>query len=69
MMPTAAPVTIRISDDQSVSGLLLTPAEATSCFVFAHGAGAGMGHAFMARFADALPSRTTARSVTMPRLM
>ena len=60
MTPTAAPVTIRISDDQNVSGLLLTPARATSCFVFAHGAGAGMGHAFMARFADGLVERGVA---------
>ena len=60
MTPTAAPVTIRISDDQNVSGLLLAPAEATSCFVFAHGAGAGMGHAFMGTFADGLVERGVA---------
>lgn len=60
MTPTAEPVTIRISDDQSVSGLLLTPAQATSCFVFAHGAGAGMTHAFMATFAEGLAERDVA---------
>jgi predicted alpha/beta-hydrolase family hydrolase len=57
MEPSAAPVTIRISDDRSVSGLLLTPAVATTCFVFAHGAGAGMSHPFMATFAEGLAGR------------
>ncbi len=54
MKPTAEPLTIRISDDQSVSALLLTPSTATTCFVFAHGAGAGMAHAFMATFSEGL---------------
>lgn len=60
MKPTAEPLTIRISDDRSVSGLLLAPAKATSCFVFAHGAGAGMKHAFMAAFAEGLVERGVA---------
>ena len=60
MKPAAEPVTIRISDDQSVSGILLTPAKVTTCFVFAHGAGAGMNHAFMARFAEGLAVRGVA---------
>ena len=33
----------------AVSALLLRPAAARACFVFAHGAGAGMTHAFMER--------------------
>ena len=57
MKPTAEPLAIRISDDQSVSGLLLAPARATACFVFAHGAGAGMKHAFMETFAEGLAER------------
>lgn len=60
MKPSAEPLTIRISDEQSVSGLLLAPARATTCFVFAHGAGAGMTHAFMTTFADGLAERGVA---------
>ena len=60
MKPTAEAVTIRIGDDQSVSGLLLAPAKAATCFVFAHGAGAGMKHAFMAAFAEGLLERGVA---------
>jgi predicted alpha/beta-hydrolase family hydrolase len=60
MKPTAELLTIRISDDQSVSGLLLAPAKVTTCFVFAHGAGAGMKHAFMATFAEGLAERGVA---------
>jgi predicted alpha/beta-hydrolase family hydrolase len=48
------PITVRISDDESVSGLLCVPAGARACFVFAHGAGAGMNHAFMASVAQEL---------------
>lgn len=60
MKPAAEPLTIRISDDQGVSGILLAPAKATTCFVFAHGAGAGMHHAFMAAFAEGLAERGVA---------
>ena len=34
-----------------VSGLLRKPPRAHACYVFAHGAGAGMTHAFMAAVA------------------
>ena len=37
-----------------VSGLLQTPPDARSCYVMAHGAGAGMAHSFMQSMADAL---------------
>jgi uncharacterized protein len=37
-----------------VSGLLLRPENARACFVFAHGAGAGMTHPFMDAFATEL---------------
>jgi len=41
------PLTIAIDQDTQVSGLLLVPPQVRACYVFAHGAGAGMQHAFM----------------------
>jgi uncharacterized protein len=43
-----------------VSGLLQKPARARACYVFAHGAGAGMKHAFMAAVANGLFDRGVA---------
>jgi uncharacterized protein len=43
-----------------VSGLLIRPPQARSCFVFAHGAGAGMSHPFMETFATGLGERGVA---------
>jgi predicted alpha/beta-hydrolase family hydrolase len=40
-----------------VSGLLTRPLQARACFVFAHGAGAGMTHPFMAKVAAGLGER------------
>lgn len=40
-----------------VSGLLIRPPGARACFVFAHGAGAGMTHPFMETFATGLDAR------------
>ena len=40
-----------------VSALLLVPPRPTACFVFAHGAGAGMAHPFMAAAAAGLAER------------
>src|SRR5579871_1523753 len=40
-----------------VSALLLAPDKSRACFVFAHGAGAGMTHSFMATFANGLCER------------
>lgn len=40
-----------------VSGVLLLPPAAQSCLVLAHGAGAGMGHWFMADVAQGLAAR------------
>ena len=51
------PVTIRVDDAQRVSGLLLAPVKARACYVLAHGAGAGMGHPFMASVAKGLADR------------
>jgi uncharacterized protein len=44
----------------AVSALLMRPARARACFVFAHGAGAGMTHAFMATVATGLAERNVA---------
>ena len=54
---TAEPVTIAVSDAVRVSGLLLAPARARAAYVFAHGAGAGMAHRFMAAVANGLSER------------
>jgi uncharacterized protein len=44
----------------SVSALALAPANPRAAFVFAHGAGAGMRHAFMTSFAEGLAERGVA---------
>ena len=56
------PQKLRIDVDPalSVSGLLLRPARAIACYVFAHGAGAGMMHPFMAHAASGLCDRGVA---------
>jgi predicted alpha/beta-hydrolase family hydrolase len=41
----------------AVSGLLEEPADPQACYVFAHGAGAGMEHPFMAALATGLAAR------------
>jgi predicted alpha/beta-hydrolase family hydrolase len=43
-----------------VSALLISPAKAHACYVFAHGAGAGMTHPFMESFAAGLGERGVA---------
>lgn len=48
---------IVIDPSLSVSGLLLRPPRATACYVFAHGAGAGMTHPFLASVAAGLSDR------------
>jgi uncharacterized protein len=50
----AEPVTITIDEITRVSGLLQAPPGARACFVFAHGAGAGMKHPFLAAIATGL---------------
>ena len=51
-------VTLRIPlpDGESVAGLLRQPESPRACYVFAHGAGAGMSHAFMEELSSALAS-------------
>jgi predicted alpha/beta-hydrolase family hydrolase len=51
---------IEVGDATSVSALLIQPAQARACFVFAHGAGAGMTHPFMEAVATGLGERGVA---------
>ena len=53
----AEPVTIVVDDAHSVSALLLVPPRPRACYLFAHGAGAGMTHPFMAAVATELAER------------
>ena len=53
----ATAVTIAVDDAIRVSGLLLAPRGARACYVLAHGAGAGMTHAFIAAVATELGER------------
>ena len=49
-----------VADAGPVSALLTNPAKARACYVFAHGAGAGMTHPFMESFAAGLGERGVA---------
>ena len=53
-LPAAEPLTIEIDAETQVSGLLMLPPGARTLYVLAHGAGAGMTHAFMAAIAEEL---------------
>lgn len=48
---------IPLADGAAVSGMLDAPGDARACYVFAHGAGAGMNHVFMTAIADGLAQR------------
>ena len=50
-------LTIKVGQTQLVSGLLYCPDPARACLVLAHGAGAGMTHAFMTAAAGELAAR------------
>jgi predicted alpha/beta-hydrolase family hydrolase len=57
----ATALTVRVDSEHAVSALLDTPRERPrAVFVFAHGAGAGMTHPFMAAVARALVDREVA---------
>ena len=58
-MKDTAPQSLTIDTGKagSVSALLLSPNAPRACFVFAHGAGAGMTHSFMETFASGLCER------------
>jgi predicted alpha/beta-hydrolase family hydrolase len=51
---------IAIDHAASVSAILTSPSQARACFVFAHGAGAGMTHPFMEKVATGLGERGVA---------
>jgi predicted alpha/beta-hydrolase family hydrolase len=57
---SAQKLDIAIGDKSSVSALLDRPPHARACFVFAHGAGAGMTHPFMETVATGLGERGVA---------
>jgi len=57
---SAQKLDIEIANAASVSALLDRPPQARACFVFAHGAGAGMTHPFMAAVASGLGERGVA---------
>src|SRR3954451_12025190 len=54
---TAQRLKLTLEKGTSVSALLLRPENARACFVFAHGAGAGMSHPFMETVATGLCQR------------
>jgi predicted alpha/beta-hydrolase family hydrolase len=56
----ATPVSITDGRSVRVSGLLQAPSDARACYVFAHSAGAGMTHPFMAAIAEGLAARGVA---------
>jgi len=51
------PLQITVSAGVAVSALFELPQAPSACYVFAHGAGAGMDHAFMAAIAQGLARR------------
>jgi predicted alpha/beta-hydrolase family hydrolase len=53
----AQPLRIEIAAADPVSALLMKPPQARACYVFAHGAGAGMAHASMETIAAGLAER------------
>jgi uncharacterized protein len=59
-MSAAKPLAIPLGAGATISGLLDAPPGAQACYVFAHGAGAGMNHAFMAALASGLAERRVA---------
>lgn len=59
-MDETTSVSIPVHDADPVSGLFTRPRAARACFVFAHGAGAGMTHPFMAAFATSLAAGNVA---------
>jgi len=54
---SSQPLVIEVGASATVSALLNRPQQAHACFVFAHGAGAGMTHAFMEAAAQGLAAR------------
>jgi predicted alpha/beta-hydrolase family hydrolase len=59
-MTAALELRVTIAEHGPVSALLTAPQDAAACYVFAHGAGAGMTHASMTSFAEGLAAREVA---------
>jgi uncharacterized protein len=59
-MTEALPLTLDVGSAGTVSALLTLPPKPRACFVFGHGAGAGMTHAFMVAVASGLADRGVA---------
>ena len=57
LAPVPQPLTIRLSETETVSALLCLPQNARACYVFAHGAGAGMNHSFLTSVSSGLAER------------
>ena len=57
---SAERLTLEVDETRRVSALLQLPPAATACFVFAHGAGAGMDHPSMVAVAAELAARSIA---------
>jgi predicted alpha/beta-hydrolase family hydrolase len=55
-----SPITLQVGESHTVSGLFDLPANARACYVFGHGAGAGMNHPSMASAADDLSQQRIA---------
>ena len=53
----AQPLRIELKPGEAVSALLIRPQQPRACYVFAHGAGAGMTHPSMETVADGLGGR------------
>lgn len=53
----STPLALQLPDGSTVSAVLDAPAKPQACYVFAHGAGAGMHHAFMGEIATGLVQR------------
>ena len=57
MNTAAEALQIEIAPGEAVSALLMQPPQARACYVFAHGAGAGMAHTSMEKVAAGLADR------------
>ena len=59
-VPEPTHVKFAVAQAEAVSALLIAPTGARACYVLAHGAGAGMTHAFLAALAGLLAERAIA---------
>ncbi len=60
LAPAVQPLRVHVSATEAVSALLCRSQSCRACYVFAHGAGAGMHHAFMAAVSEGLAGRDIA---------